>query len=117
MAKICNQACPIKVTAEIIESKWTTLVLRELISGKKRYHELQKNLEGISSKVLAARLSFLLKKGLIQRNVFTTVPPTTEYELTDLGLAFKDVLGAMALFGEMVKSGEGYSKNTVLEVV
>lgn len=111
MKKICDQTCPIKLTAEIIESKWTTLILRELLSGKKRYHQLQKSLDGISSKVLAARLSFLLKRELITKEIFPTIPPTTEYELTELGKDFEAVLMAMAKFGEVFKVNAANSEN------
>jgi DNA-binding HxlR family transcriptional regulator len=50
--KACNDECPVKKTAEIIEGKWTTLVIRELLPHKKRYSEIQRALKGISPKVL-----------------------------------------------------------------
>lgn len=96
----CEQGCPIKKTALIIEGKWTTLVIRELLTGKKRYSHLQRALEGISPKVLSARLRMLEEKKLISRTVFATVPVTTEYALTELGLKLQSVLLAMAEFGE-----------------
>jgi len=95
----CDQGCPIKKTALIIEGKWTTLVIRELLSGKKRYSHLQRALQGISPKVLSARLRMLEEKKLISRTVFATVPVTTEYQLTELGLKLQGVLLAMAEFG------------------
>lgn len=98
----CVDDCPIRKTAEIIEGKWTTLIIRDLLSGKKRYSELQKSLEGVSPKVLAARLRFLAEKGLIERTVYATVPPTTEYELTALGRQFNKVILAMAEFGSLL---------------
>ena len=48
----CDDECPIKKTAIIIEGKWTTLVIRELLPGKKRFSEIQRALTGISPKVL-----------------------------------------------------------------
>ena len=96
----CEQGYPIKKTALIIEGKWTTLVIRELLTGKKRYSHLQRALEGISPKVLSARLRMLEEKKLISRTVFATVPVTTEYALTELGLKLQSVLLAMAEFGE-----------------
>ncbi|EPJ53084.1 MAG: putative HTH-type transcriptional regulator [Osedax symbiont Rs2] len=95
----CDQGCPIKKTAQIIEGKWTTLVIRELLSGKKRYSQLQRALTGISPKVLSARLRMLEQKKLISRTVFATVPVTTEYQLTVQGLKLQPVLLAMAEFG------------------
>ncbi len=95
----CNEACPIKKTAKIIEGKWTTLVIRELLTGQKRYFELQAGLSGISSKVLSARLRLLEKHQLISRQVFETIPLTTEYKLTSLGRKMEPLLMAMADFG------------------
>ncbi len=97
--KACDDECPVKKTAELIEGKWTTLVIRELLPGKKRYSEIQRALIGISPKVLTTRLRSLEAKGLISRKVFATVPPTTEYKLTRLGEKLKVVLNAMAEFG------------------
>ena len=95
----CNDECPVKKTAEIIEGKWTTLVIRELLPGKKRFSELQRALTGISPKVLTTRLRHLESKKLVKRKIFPTVPPTTEYKLTPLGQKLESVLGAMANFG------------------
>jgi len=95
----CSVECPIKKTAAALEGKWTTLVVRELLPGKKRYSEIQRALEGISPKLLAARLRQLADSGLVTRTVFPTIPPTTEYELTPQGQKLEKVLGAMAEFG------------------
>ena len=96
----CDDECPIKKTADVIEGRWTTLVIRELLPGKKRFSELQRALTGISPKVLTARLRLLERRELLTRTVFATVPPTTEYELTDLGRQLESVLEAMADFGQ-----------------
>jgi len=98
----CSDECPVKKTAELIEGKWTTLVIRELLPHKKRYSEIQRALKGISPKVLTTRLRALEGKGIITRTVYATVPPTTEYELTDLGEQLKEVLEAMAVFGKKI---------------
>lgn len=101
--KDCKDDCPVKKAAKIIEGKWTTLVIRELLTGKKRYSELQKALISISPKVLTTRLRMLEKEKLITRKVYPTVPPTTEYKLTALGERLEVVLYAMAKFGESLK--------------
>ena len=99
LTNTCNDECPIKKSAQIIEGKWTTLVIRELLPGKKRYSEIQKALTGISPKILTARLRQLEKQNLLTRTIFATIPPTTEYELTALGRKLEAVLMAMAQFG------------------
>ena len=95
----CSTECPVKKTAEVIEGKWTTLIIRELLPRKKRFSEIQKALISISPKVLTSRLRMLEHRMLITRTVYATVPPTTEYELTSLGEELRDVLNAMAVFG------------------
>ena len=95
----CNDDCPVKKTAGIIEGKWTTLVVRELLLGKRRYSDLQRALSGISPKILTARLRLLEQRRLVTRTVYPTVPPATEYELTPLGRRLEGVIKAMAEFG------------------
>lgn len=95
----CDVNCPVRRAALVLEGKWTTLVLRDLLGGKKRYTELQRSLTGISPRLLAARLKALGEQGLVTRTVFPTVPPTTEYELTVLGRGILPVVQAMADYG------------------
>ena len=95
----CDFSCPVQRTAKILDGKWTTLIVRDLIGGKKRYSELQRSLAGISPRLLAARLRLLEQHGMLTRTVYPTVPPTTEYELTAMGKELRDVIQAMAKFG------------------
>ena len=98
-SQACDVDCPVRKTAEIIDGKWVTLIIRDLLSGKKRYSELLKSLGGVSPKILAARLKYLEEKGILTRKLFPTVPPKTEYQLTKLGLKLKNVVMAMDKFG------------------
>ena len=95
----CDAGCPVRATADIVGYKWTTLIVRDLLSGKKRYSELQRSVSGVSPRILAERLRELEAAGLVTRRAFPTVPPTTEYELTDLGRELEPVIAAMAVFG------------------
>jgi len=73
--------------------------VRDLLSGKKRYMELLRSLEGISPKVLAARMRFLEERGMVTKTVYPEVPPRTEYALTRRGRGLAKVIRAMAEFG------------------
>jgi DNA-binding HxlR family transcriptional regulator len=95
----CDETCPVAQASEVLSGKWTTLILRDLLSGKKRYSELQRSLDGVSPRMLAARLAMLAEKGLIAKTIYPTVPPKTEYELTDIGRSAGPVIAAMAAFG------------------
>ncbi len=99
----CDDACPVRLAADIVGHKWTTLVVRDLLPGKKRYSELQRSIGGISPRMLAARLKELENAGIITRTVFPTIPPTTEYQLTRLGRRLEKLIGALAEFGMAVQ--------------
>jgi DNA-binding HxlR family transcriptional regulator len=99
-ATACSDECPVRRTARIIEGKWTTQIVRDLLPGKRRYSQLLAGLPGISPKVLAERLRLLERHGLLTRTVYPVVPPHTEYELTAQGLGLHDVIAAMARFGQ-----------------
>ncbi len=83
----------------MIDGKWTTRIIRDLLTGKKRYSELQRSLRDISPKVLAARLRFLEEAGLVTKTIYPVVPPHTEYQLTKRGRKLRAVIAAMARFG------------------
>ena len=99
---VCDDACPVRKAAEIVGGKWTTLIVRDLLSGTKRFSELQKSLSGVSPKMLSARLGFLESKGLVSKTIYPVMPPKTEYALTERGRGLQDVIAAMARFGERI---------------
>lgn len=100
----CDTACPVRRTAEVIGHKWSTLIVRDLLTGKKRYSELERSLTGISPKVLSERLQELEANGLVIRTVYPTVPPTTDYALTELGKGLESVIRAMYEFGLRIQT-------------
>lgn len=104
LPKACDAACPVRLTASLVGYRWTTLIVRDLLGGKKRYSELLRSVSGISPRMLADRLKQLEDNGLVLRTVYATVPPTTDYELTPLGRKLKQVIRAMASFGVAVQT-------------
>lgn len=98
----CSEECPVRRTAMIIDGKWTTQIVRDLLPGKKRYSELLAGLPGISPKVLGERLRMLEAQGLLTKTVYPEVPPRTEYELTRLGRELRVVIEGMAQFGTVL---------------
>ena len=95
----CAQSCPVARAAELLDGRWTTRIVRDLLSGTKRYSDLQRSLDGISPKVLADRLRMLENEGILTKKIYPTVPPKTEYTLTSKGHALGPVIAAMAAFG------------------
>lgn len=92
-------SCPVEYTASIISNKWKVLILRDLITGTKRYNELNRLVVGISAKVLTENLKDLEQDGIVNRKVYPQVPPKVEYSLTAKGLELKDVIDKMKEFG------------------
>ncbi len=95
-----DQSCPIHFVLGILGSKWSVLILQELLRGARRTHELLEALPGISSKTLTLRLRQLEKHGLLARRVFPEVPPHVEYSLTEKGLGIQPVMMALKNLGE-----------------
>jgi len=95
--------CPVEYTASIISNKWKIIILRELLTGIKRYNELNRNVVGISSKVLTQNLRDLEKDGIVKRKVYPEVPPRVEYSLSDKGQDLKEVIESMRVFGNKYK--------------
>ncbi len=106
----CDAQCPVQRTAQVLDGKWTIVVLRDLLGGKKRYSELQRSLAGISPRLLAARLKALELQGLVTRTAFATVPPTTEYALTQQGQAIMPVVQAMAVYGQTLLTQDAHAQ-------
>jgi len=77
--------CPVRQVINIIGDKWTLPVLYVLTSGTKRYSELQRQIPGISKKMLTQTLRQLESDNIINRKVYPVVPPKTEYNLTPFG--------------------------------
>ncbi len=60
--------CPIAMAADILEPRWTMLVLCEMWSGSTRFNEIQRGVPGMSPGLLSKRLKDMEAKGLVQRN-------------------------------------------------
>ena len=97
-------ACPVETTLTLIGDKWKVLILRDLLSGTKRFGELKKSIGSVSQKVLTAQLRDMEQNGLVHREVFAEVPPRVEYSLTELGRSLKPILDAMWNWGEEFKA-------------
>ena len=96
-------ACPVETTLTLIGNKWKVLILRDLLSGTKRFSELKRSLNGVSQKVLTTQLRAMEADGLVHRVVFAEVPPRVEYSLTELGRSLKPILDAMVEWGTAYK--------------
>ena len=85
-------ACPVETTLTLISDKWKVLILRDLMTGTKRFGELKKSIGHVSQKVLTTQLRQMEASGLLSRKVYAEVPPRVEYTLTELGCSLKPVM-------------------------
>lgn len=97
-------ACPVETTLLLISNRWKVLIIRELLSGTKRFGELKKSVGNISQKVLTSNLRDMEESGLLIRKAYAEVPPRVEYTLTDTGHSLKSVLDSMSEWGSNYKA-------------
>lgn len=95
--------CPIETTVKMLGCKWKVLIIRDLLSGTKRFCELKKSVKGITQKVLTAKLRELEDLGLVERKVYPQNPPKVEYTLTDVGYTLTPVIESLKDWGKDFK--------------
>ena len=100
-------ACPVETTLTMISDKWKVLILRDLLTGTKRFGELKKSLTGVSQKVLTSQLREMEENGLVERKAYPEVPPRVEYTLTETGYSLKPILDAMSAWGADYQTKNG----------
>ena len=92
--------CPVSRTAFIIGSRWTSEIIRELVDhGARRVSDLQEALSGIAPNTLSNRLKMLEDHGVIERRIYDTHPPRSEYHLTEKGSQMRPIIDAMRAWG------------------
>lgn len=89
----------IACAANILGSKWTALILRDLSRGPRRFKDFELSLPGISPRTLSQRLDELEAEGIITKKSYAEVPPRVEYTLTTKGEDLLPILKQMASWG------------------
>ncbi|MGW1058748.1 winged helix-turn-helix transcriptional regulator [Micromonospora rubida] len=107
-----NQYCATARTLDLIGERWTLLLIRELLTGPKRFGDLQTSLRGLGTGLLSARLKHLEREGLAHK---ITIPPparTTAYALTEAGEELGPAVLALARWGLKWAMGERRATET-----
>ena len=97
---VLDPRCPSRLVLDRIADKWTALVIQILAGGTMRYAALQREIGGISQKMLTQTLRSLERDGLVQRMVHPVVPPKVEYSLTKLGRTLIEPLQGLCRWSE-----------------
>ncbi|MBS1773233.1 MAG: helix-turn-helix transcriptional regulator [Bacteroidetes bacterium] len=84
---------------DILNGKWKLPIIISLIYGDKRFKEMERDIEGITAKMLSKELKDLEVNQLVKRTVYDTMPVTVEYSLTDYGKTLKKVIGELHNWG------------------
>ena len=91
--------CGVSATADVLCSKWTPLIIRDLADARCRFCELERSLAGISPRTLSLRLRALEDEGIVERRTYPEVPPRVEYALTEKGRALQPLIEDMRRYG------------------
>jgi DNA-binding HxlR family transcriptional regulator len=83
-----------------IADKWTALTIQILAGGTMRYAALQREIGGISQKMLTQTLRSLERDGIVTRRAYPEIPPRVEYALTPLGQSLEQPIRSIAAWAE-----------------
>jgi DNA-binding HxlR family transcriptional regulator len=100
---VSQKTCSIKDVLDIIGGKWAMPIIYILSKGKLRFKEIERNVEGINTRMLVKELKNLEANGIITREVFATVPPTVEYTLTLKGEKLLPSIKSLHNWGQAFK--------------
>jgi DNA-binding HxlR family transcriptional regulator len=95
-----KQFCPLAMAAEILCTRWTMVLLRELIAGTTRFNDLRRGVPKMSPTLLAQRLRELEAAGIVERRALRSEKGIFEYHLTESGRDLRQVVEAMGFWGQ-----------------
>lgn len=99
--EILNNRCPIRDTVEIINRKWTVILLWDMFNGYEHFNEFKQINPKLSSNVLSDTLKFLIEEGLVKK---TNTESTTKYLLTEKGRSLNKIMYELGVYG--IQSGD-----------
>lgn len=94
-----NQYCPTAMAAEILCSRWTILLLRELLAGSMRFNQLRRGVPRMSPALISKRLKDLEEAGIVIRRQVSRNPEVYEYSLSAAGLELKPIIEGIGVWG------------------
>ncbi|SLN32402.1 putative HTH-type transcriptional regulator YybR [Roseivivax jejudonensis] len=95
-----RQFCPVAMASEILCTRWTIVLLRELIAGSTRFNELRRGVPRMSPALLSKRLRELEAQGVVERERLREAPEVEAYRLTSSGRDLQPVIEAIGMWGQ-----------------
>jgi len=99
MTRRYGQYCGLARALELVGGRWSLLIVRELLTGPKRFSELEHELPGIATNVLSTRLRELEEAGLVRRSLLALASSSVVYGLTPYGLALEEPVVHLGMWG------------------
>lgn len=112
-----KQFCPVAMASEVLCTRWTMVLLRELITGSTRFNELRRGLPRMSPALLSKRLRELEAAGVLVREPILASPETFAYRLTDAGRDIQPVVEAIGMWGQRWVEAEPSLDNLDVELL
>ena len=94
-----RSGCPIATTLDFVGDRWTLVIVRDMLTGKKRFSEFLASPEHITTNILTNRLATMEKNGLVEKAPYQERPIRYEYHLTIKGMGLLPVLQEMCRWG------------------
>lgn len=94
--------CPFNQTLEVLGGKWKFAIIKALLDHEVlRFKELEREVAGITARMLVKELKHLEEHGIVTRTAYATVPPTVEYRLTECGRSLENIINELHRWGEL----------------
>jgi len=104
-----REKCGVETTIAVVGGKWKPMILYALLSGPRRFGELNRLIPEVTQRMLTLQLRELEEDGVIAREVYKQVPPKVEYSLTPFGRTIEPILLLMEQWGEQYADMVGTS--------
>lgn len=102
--------CPLSECMSVLGGAWTPNIIWYLSAGPRRFSELRSDIPLVSAKVITQRLRELEERGVVDRTVMPTSPPSVEYMLTEHGREFVPAIRAIVEVGYRLKAKQNGGK-------
>jgi DNA-binding HxlR family transcriptional regulator len=112
-----KQFCPVAMAAEILCTRWTIVLLRELVAGSTRFNELRRGVPRMSPALLSQRLKELEAAGILERASSAADPGVSEYRLTEAGRELRPIVEAFGIWGQRRVESEPSLRNLDVQLL
>ncbi|MCU0424087.1 MAG: helix-turn-helix transcriptional regulator [Candidatus Kapabacteria bacterium] len=107
--------CPVQLTLELLGGRWKLPIIHSLHQSTKRFKELERDVSGVTPKMLTKQLRDLEVNDIVHREYFPTIPPTVEYSLTEYGRTIVPLVLEIKKWGMRHQKRKSLTKNSPVQ--